>query len=682
MFTVEEDAKFRSTRGSLLSPSYWAWYVRDKAQGLANPSMLVREVLVGLTCALALIPEALSFSISADFTATSGLAGSIWIGFWTSLLTPRPGSLSAVSGAVSVVVQSLDKAWVPFALLIGVLTEFLLGAFNFVKVIRLVAPVIVTGFSCALALVIAVAQTSLMRVPTEADPEKEVWLTGSALAAFLGLTAISVLIVFGQPALLSRTPLRRWADFVPSSLVAILLGTGISFAIPDQYVRRIGAISSTKLTIGDIFTLRLPTDLDFSDKDALLAAIVAGIMVGIVALTESLLTIDVVENICVTKEAEELAARRAVSAPAAAARQLAELAEAADKDEDEDEANETDNDYSTSSGVFADAGACVSAAASPAPLCETPGRCSVDLTNVSMGPTPISSESGLETPATAFSGPAFMLPPTGTPATEPRPRSSVWRRVGISRYQQETFGQALGLVFCALVGGVGGDQLLGQAQIASGSGARTRVANFSSTLFLLILCLSLSKYVEYIPVAILVGIMVAVVIKTFDWQFLFRSVMLRVPLGDIFAVVAIIVGTFLLNLAAGVVMGVVILSFVQMWRASHTAPGAALAVEADVSGSVETVSLSGLLHFASAAVLEEMLSAAAMAGRPPALVIDLSEVRIGDSSGTSALLAAVERARRLGRSVQLVGVEALDTCRGARKAATEAGLLEVVNDSA
>ena len=68
------------------------------------------EILSGLTVALALVPEAVAFSLIAGLSPLTGLYAAFTIGLITSIFGGRPGMISGATGAVAVVIVALAKS--------------------------------------------------------------------------------------------------------------------------------------------------------------------------------------------------------------------------------------------------------------------------------------------------------------------------------------------------------------------------------------------------------------------------------------------------------------------------------------------------------------------------------------------------------------------------------------------
>src|SRR5690554_7434744 len=100
------------------------------------------ETLSGLTVALALVPEAIAFSIIANVSPLVGLYSAFIIGLITSLLGGRPGMISGATGAIAVVVVSLvllhGVEYLFAAVVLMGLIQVLVGVLKLGKLIRLV----------------------------------------------------------------------------------------------------------------------------------------------------------------------------------------------------------------------------------------------------------------------------------------------------------------------------------------------------------------------------------------------------------------------------------------------------------------------------------------------------------------------------------------------------------------
>lgn len=258
------------------------------------------EVLSGLTVALALIPEAIAFALIAGLSPTTGLYAAFTIGLVTSVLGGRPGMISGATGAVAVVYLGLItvlKAANPeitvdeitenvFAVVVmaGIL-QIIAGVLRLGKFIRLVPHSVMFGFVNGLAIVIFLAQFESFKIGMGDDA---VWMQGTQLWMMIGLTLLTMLIIWGLPKLTKA---------VPSSLVAIIIVTAIVLGFNIE-TKTVADLAGGSLQAG-FPPFHIP-EIDYSwAKLAQLfpyALIVAG-----VGLIESLLTLNLVDEITQTR---------------------------------------------------------------------------------------------------------------------------------------------------------------------------------------------------------------------------------------------------------------------------------------------------------------------------------------------------------------------------------------------
>ncbi len=177
---------------------------------LSRPAWATRrvariEVLAGLVVALALIPEAISFSIIAGVDPRVGLFASFTMAVTISFVGGRPAMISAATGAVALVVAPLVHShglgYLVATVILAGIFQVLLGAAGFARLMRFVPRSVMVGFVNALAILIFSAQLPhLEQVP---------WLVYLLVAAGLG-------IIFGLP---------RLTTAVPAPLVSIVVLT-------------------------------------------------------------------------------------------------------------------------------------------------------------------------------------------------------------------------------------------------------------------------------------------------------------------------------------------------------------------------------------------------------------------------------------------------------------------------
>ncbi len=236
-----------------------------------SPRVARTEVLAGLVVALALIPEAISFSILAGVDPRVGLFASFTMAVVISFTGGRPAMISAATGAIALVVAPLAKEYgldyLVAAVILGGLIQIALGALGVARLMRFVPRSVMVGFVNALAILIFLAQLPhLVDVPWVVYP----------------LVLLALALILGLP---------RLTKAVPAPLVAIIvltvLTTATALAVPT--VGDEGALPKSLPRFGvpdvpyDLATLRLIAPYAFA--------------LALVGLMESLMTAKLVDDI-------------------------------------------------------------------------------------------------------------------------------------------------------------------------------------------------------------------------------------------------------------------------------------------------------------------------------------------------------------------------------------------------
>ncbi|MEO9327042.1 SulP family inorganic anion transporter [Gordonia sp. B21] len=238
---------------------------------LRSPDRLRTEVLAGLVVALALIPEAISFSIIAGVDPRVGLFASFTMAVTIAIVGGRPAMISAATGAVALVVAPLVEShglqYLIAAVLLGGLVQILLGALGVAKLMRFIPRSVMVGFVNALAILIFWAQVPhLIGVP---------WLVYPMVAA-----AIAVIVLFP-----------RLTTAVPAPLVAIVALTAVTLAASLD-VPNVGDEGELPDSLP---SLMIP-DVPFTwDTLTVIAPYALGL--ALVGLMESLMTAKLVDDI-------------------------------------------------------------------------------------------------------------------------------------------------------------------------------------------------------------------------------------------------------------------------------------------------------------------------------------------------------------------------------------------------
>ncbi|WP_199256698.1 SulP family inorganic anion transporter [Mycolicibacterium mengxianglii] len=238
---------------------------------LRSPRRLRTEVLAGLVVALALIPEAISFSIIAGVDPRLGLFASFTMAVTIAIVGGRPAMISAATGAVALVVAPLVRShgvdYLIAAVVLAGLLQLILGGLGVARLMRFVPRSVMVGFVNALAILIFLSQLPhLLGVP---------WLV-------YPLVAVGIAVIVLLPKLTS---------VIPAPLVAIVVLTavcvGLHWAVPN--VGDEGELPSS------LPALLIP-DVPFNVETLAVIAPYA-LTMAVVGLLESLMTAKLVDDI-------------------------------------------------------------------------------------------------------------------------------------------------------------------------------------------------------------------------------------------------------------------------------------------------------------------------------------------------------------------------------------------------
>ena len=466
------------------------------------------EILAGLTVAMTMIPESISFAILAGLSPLTGLYAAFLMGLVTSILGGRPGMVSGGAGATVITLIALASShgvqYLFAAVILAGLIQFLVGALKLGKFVRLIPQPVMYGFLNGLAIVIFMAQLEQFK-----DPENgSMWMSGSSLYLMAGLTMLTILIVIGLP---------RLTKVVPSSLVAIFVVFGIVafFGIETKKVIDIASIS------GGLPSFNIP-EIPFT-LDSLKIIFPYALIMATVGLIESLLTLNMVDEITATK----------------------------------------------------------------------------------------------------------------------------------GNSNRESIAQGTANIVNGFFGGMGGCAMVAQTLVNINAGARSRLSAFVGAIAILVIILFAGPFIEKIPMAALVGVMMIVAIKTFQW-FSFRIVN-KFPKSDIFVGILVALITVILhNLAVAVLVGVVLSALVFAW---DNAKRIRARKYIDSEG-VKYYEICGPLFFGSTTAFLEKFD---LNEDPDRIVVDFKESRIVDMSAIDALHKITERYAKLGKKIHLRHLS--DDCR-------------------
>jgi SulP family sulfate permease len=242
---------------------------------LRSPRILTREVLAGLVVALALIPEAISFSIIAGVDPRLGLFSSFIMAVSIAFLGGRPAMITAATGAIALVIAPVARDhgvdYLIATVILGGLFQIALAVLGVAKMMRFIPRSVMIGFVNALAILIFSAQLpNLIGVP---------WLVYPLVAA-------GIIIMVVMP---------RLTRAVPAPLVAIVLIT-VATVVTAINVPTVGDQGALPESLPELLIPNVPLTWETLSIIAPYALAVA-----LVGLLESLMTAKLVDEITDTR---------------------------------------------------------------------------------------------------------------------------------------------------------------------------------------------------------------------------------------------------------------------------------------------------------------------------------------------------------------------------------------------
>nr|MBF0682033.1 SulP family inorganic anion transporter [Pseudomonas sp.] len=229
------------------------------------------DLLAGLVVALALIPEAIAFSIIAGVDPKVGLYASFCIAVVIAFAGGRPGMISAATGAMALVMVTLVKEhglqYLLAATLLTGVFQILAGALKLGGLMRFVSRSVVTGFVNALAILIFMAQLPELINVT--------WVVYAMTAAGLG-------IIYLFPYLTKS---------IPSPLVCIVLLTAVAMML-DLDIRTVGDMGELPDSLPIFLLPQVPLNWE-----TLAIILPYSLTLAVVGLLESMMTATIVDDL-------------------------------------------------------------------------------------------------------------------------------------------------------------------------------------------------------------------------------------------------------------------------------------------------------------------------------------------------------------------------------------------------
>jgi SulP family sulfate permease len=247
------------------------WNDSRTITALRSPRVLTRELLAGLVVAIALIPEAISFSIIAGVDPRLGLFSSFVMAVSIAFLGGRAAMITAATGAIALVIAPVAREYgtdyLIATVILGGAIQLVLAAAGIAKLMRFIPRSVMVGFVNSLAILIFTAQLPyLLGVPWQVYP----------------LILVGLVIMIGMP---------RLTTVVPAPLVAVVVVTAIVVLLAIT-VPTVGDQGELPESLPALLWPDLPLTLE-----TLGIILPFAIAMAVVGILESLLTAKLVDDI-------------------------------------------------------------------------------------------------------------------------------------------------------------------------------------------------------------------------------------------------------------------------------------------------------------------------------------------------------------------------------------------------
>ncbi|WP_180320602.1 SulP family inorganic anion transporter [Alkalihalobacterium alkalinitrilicum] len=233
------------------------------------------DVLAGMVVALALIPEAIAFSIIAGVDPMVGLYASFCIAVVIAFVGGRPGMISAATGAMALLMVTLvadhGLQYLLAATILTGIIQIFFGVFKLARYMKFIPRSVMIGFVNALAILIFMAQ----------------------LEQFVGATWMMYVLVATTLVIIYVLP--RFTKAVPSTLIAIIVITAFVI-LTGTGVSTVGDMGTLTQSLPMFLIPHIPLTIE-----TLLIILPYSLALAIVGILESLLTAQIVDDMTDTE---------------------------------------------------------------------------------------------------------------------------------------------------------------------------------------------------------------------------------------------------------------------------------------------------------------------------------------------------------------------------------------------
>ncbi|CAK0837418.1 unnamed protein product [Prorocentrum cordatum] len=258
---------------------------------------LLTNVLCGVVAGLGCLPEAISFSFIVGINPLNGIWAGIFLSLSSSLVGGRPGLVSCASAATSVLLVDINRELgmgaMSLAVLICSALQLLFGLAKLDRLVILIPHPVMIGFCNGLAIVIFLAQLGHFNLQKLAGSGADV---GRVLTGMVLTVLVSMFTAVTWP----RLP--KVGQYLPAPFAAIIVAVGFSYAsggiFPQRTLEDVSGKETFQGGLASIPPMNFPpAGVDWTDARLWSTAFAVGARMAFVGLTESLLTVKLLDRV-------------------------------------------------------------------------------------------------------------------------------------------------------------------------------------------------------------------------------------------------------------------------------------------------------------------------------------------------------------------------------------------------
>ncbi|EPT28750.1 inorganic anion transporter, sulfate permease (SulP) family protein [Toxoplasma gondii ME49] len=290
---------FWRRRWHAMKGGFWGWGFTNRPR--EGPRYYLSEIFAALIIALTQVPEAASFAMMANLPPAIGVHSAWLIGLFACGLGGRPGMINGVTGSFAATIAAYvtrrcaESACTYEGVETLVASVFLAGLILMIFaysrlacLVQLIPASVTIGFCNGIAIIIFLAQLQIFK-----DPSTGAYITGNRAAWMAGECCLAAVIMEGW----KKVPFV--GKLLPGSLISMVAAGLVEFLVArplfDTKTPTIGEVAELTANSALPSPFFAQSHLDFKSNVQVHRAIMQGVMLAVVAILETLMTVEVVD---------------------------------------------------------------------------------------------------------------------------------------------------------------------------------------------------------------------------------------------------------------------------------------------------------------------------------------------------------------------------------------------------